>query len=70
MIGVDPAGAMLRRAAPRITAASVLVALEILSGEDLPFGEAISDSVVCTFSLGMIPDPAAALAEMRRFRKP
>lgn len=70
VIGVDPAGAMLRRAEPRIAAASVPVMLEVLSGEDLPFAAATADSLVCTFSLCTIPDPSAALAEMRRVLKP
>lgn len=70
VIGVDPAAAILRRAESRIAAALVPVSLERLSGEDLPFDDAVADSVVCTFTLCSIPDPAAALAEMRRVLKP
>lgn len=70
VIGVDPAAAILRRAEGRIAAASVPVSVETLSGEDLPFDDAVADSLVCTFTLCSIPDAAAALAEMRRVLKP
>ncbi len=70
VIGVDPAVAILRRAEARIAATSIPVSIETLSGEDLPFDDAVADSVVCTFTLCSIPDPGAALAEMYRVLKP
>lgn len=69
VIGVDPAPSILRRARGRIAAAPMPVSLEVLSGESLPFETGSADSLVCTFSLCTIPDPAAALAEMRRVLK-
>ena len=38
--------------------------------QDLPFEAGSFDSVVCTFSLCGIPDPALAVAEMRRVLRP
>ncbi len=70
VVGVDPAGGMLKRAEARALAAAFPVSLRQLSGEALPFEQDEADSVVCTFSLCTIPDPAAALAEMRRVLKP
>ena len=36
----------------------------------LPFGDEVSDSAVCALSLCTIPDPAAAIGEMRRVLMP
>ncbi len=40
------------------------------SAEDLPFESSSFDSVVCTLGLCTIPDPARALAEVRRVLSP
>ncbi len=70
VIGVDPAGGVLRKAEARGAAAGFPVSLRQLSGEELPFDDQDADCVVCTFSLCTIPDPLAALKEMRRVLKP
>lgn len=68
--GVDPALRMHSLARKRIDKAGLAVNLIGLSAEKLPVGDASFDTVVCTYTLCTIPDPAAALAEMRRVLKP
>ena len=70
VIGVDPSTTMLKRAEVRIAASPIPVSIEALSSEALPFDDGDADSLVCTFSLRTIPDPRAALREMRRVLKP
>lgn len=68
--GVDPSEALRRQAlaAPRPEGLDV----EVLDGdaEDLPFDAGAFDTVVCTFTLCSVRNPAAALAEARRVLKP
>jgi SAM-dependent methyltransferase len=68
--GVDPALRMHRLAQKRIAKAGLDVDLIGLSAEKLPADDASFDTIVCTYTLCTIPDPAAALAEMRRVLKP
>ncbi|MBI5927646.1 MAG: class I SAM-dependent methyltransferase [Aquabacterium sp.] len=70
IVGVDPALRMHRLADKRIAKAGLNVELIGLSAEKLPVADASFDTVVCTYTLCTIPDPAAALAEMRRVLKP
>ena len=68
--GVDPSEALRRRAleAPRPAGLEV----EVLAGEAerLPFENAAFDTVVCTFTLCSVRDPAATLAEAQRVLRP
>lgn len=68
--GVDPALRMHSLAQKRMAQAGLDVDLIGLSAERLPVDDASFDTVVCTYTLCTIPDPAAALAEMRRVLKP
>ena len=68
--GVDPDGHLWTRGADRVQAAGFPVERIGLSGEDLPLADAIADTVVVTYTLCTIPDPVAALSEMRRVLKP
>lgn len=70
VVGVDPALQMHPLAIKRIERAGLNVELVGLSAERLPLADASFDSVVCTYTLCSIPDPAAALAEMRRVLRP
>ncbi len=70
IVGVDPALRMHTLARKRVKRSGVTVDLMGLSAEKLPTDDATFDTVVCTFTLCTIPDPAAALAEMRRVLKP
>lgn len=64
--GVDISRPLLRRAEPRARQAPVPVELVEASAEQLPFDAASFDSVVVTYSLCSMEDPARAAAEARR----
>ena len=68
--GIDPSPELLARARERIAAARVPVSLIRASAEQLPFGDAAFDTLVMTWTLCSIPNPGAALNEMRRVLKP
>jgi ubiquinone/menaquinone biosynthesis C-methylase UbiE len=70
IVGLDPGLEMHRLARLRIARLPLPVEMVGLSAERIPFAAASFDSVVITYSLCTIPDPAAALAEMRRVLKP
>lgn len=68
--GVDPALQMHRLARKRIERACLDVDLVGFSAEKIPLEDLSFDSIVMTYTLCSIPDPAAALNEMRRVLKP
>lgn len=70
LVGVDPAAQMHALARKRSRKLGLPVELVQVSGEALPLQSASFDCVVCTFTLCSIPDPAAALREMRRVLRP
>jgi ubiquinone/menaquinone biosynthesis C-methylase UbiE len=70
IVGVDPALRMHRLARKRIARAGLNVELVGLDAEKLPIEDRSFDSVLCTYTLCTIPDPVAALKEMRRVLKP
>ena len=70
LVGVDPALQMHRLAQRRRAKAGIDVELVGLSAERLPLPDDSFDTVVCTYTLCSIPDPAAALHEVRRVLKP
>ena len=70
LVGVDPALQMHRLARWRSAKAGINVELVGLSAERLPLSDDSFDTVVCTYTLCSIPDPAAALHEVRRVLKP
>ena len=70
LVGVDPALQMHRLAQRRSARAGIAVELVGLSAERLPLPDDSFDTVVCTYTLCSIPDPAAALDEVRRVLKP
>ena len=69
LVGVDPDPYMLARARPRAVALPFRAELHQAGAERLPFETARFDTVVVTFTLCTIPDPPAALAEIRRVLK-
>jgi len=70
VVGLDPGLQMHRLARKRVTRAGIAVELVGLSAEQIPFDAGAFDTVVVTYSLCTIPDPVAALKEMRRVLKP
>lgn len=70
LVGIEPDPHMLARARARTAALPFPVELHQVGAERMPFADARFDTVVVTFTLCTIPDPAAALAEIRRVLKP
>ena len=70
IVGVEPSLRMHRLALRRIRGAGIDVELVGLSAEALPIADASFDTVVSTYTLCTIPDPVAALKEMRRVLVP
>ena len=70
IVGLDPALEMHRLAQKRLRKAGLAVELVGLSAERIPFEDASFDTVLVTYTLCSIPDPVAALEEMRRVLRP
>jgi ubiquinone/menaquinone biosynthesis C-methylase UbiE len=70
VVALDPALEMHRLARKRVARSALPVELVGLSAERVTYPDASFDTVVVTYSLCSIPDPAAALREMRRVLKP
>ena len=67
---VDPVKLGRKLAADRVAASPVPVEYIGLDGQSLPLDAESVDHVLITWTLCTIPDPAAALAEMRRVLRP
>lgn len=67
---VDPATVGRKLAAKRLAASPVHVEFVGLDGQSIPLPDASCDSALSTYTLCTIPDPARALAEVRRVLKP
>jgi ubiquinone/menaquinone biosynthesis C-methylase UbiE len=70
LCAVDPSQELLAIARKKARRLGVDVELVPRSAERLPFPDASFDSAVLTWTLCSIPDPAAALAEIRRVLRP
>lgn len=70
VVGVEPALRLHRLARKRIERSGIEVELIGLSAEKLPLEDHSFDSIVVTYALCTIPDPVAALQEMRRVLAP
>lgn len=68
--GLDSATDMHRKARKRLAGSKLDVELIPLSAETIPGEDARFDTVVLTYTLCSIPDPVAALREMKRVLKP
>jgi ubiquinone/menaquinone biosynthesis C-methylase UbiE len=70
LYGVDPSEELLAMARTRAAAAPFPVELIHGDANRIPLADASIDTIVVTWSLCSIADPAAALREMRRVLKP
>ncbi len=68
--GIDPHEGLLDQA--RATAARTGFNADLRNGvgEQIPFGDGMFDTVVCTFTLCSVTDPAQVLSEFRRILRP
>jgi len=68
--GIDPSPRLLSIARRRAAASGVPVELLLGSATAIPLADNVIDTIVMTWTLCSIPDPLAALREMRRVLKP
>lgn len=70
LVGVEPSEELRAMTAANPHAARLGVRLIDAVGENLPFGDASFDTVVCTFTLCTVTDVRRTLAEARRVLRP
>ena len=70
VVGLDPSPELLRLASKRAADVVIPVSLLRASAEHLPLADAAFDTIVMTWTLCSIPNPMAALTEMRRALRP
>ncbi len=70
LTGVDPSPELLAKTRAKLPSLRFPVELVCRSAEALPASDASVDTVVTTWTLCSIPDPLAALREMKRVLKP
>jgi SAM-dependent methyltransferase len=70
VLAVEPSMVARRAAGPRIDAAGLDVRFVGIDGQEIPLADACADAIVSTFTLCTIPDPVAALGELRRLLRP
>ncbi|MEZ5682327.1 MAG: class I SAM-dependent methyltransferase [Erythrobacter sp.] len=68
--GIDPHEKLLEGARAQAAAKGWEVDIRQGVGEDIPFASSLFDTVVCTYTLCSVEDPAQVLSEMRRILKP
>lgn len=70
VVGIDPSDELLEMARGRAAASRIPVTLTRADAATMPLDDASFDTIVMTWTLCSIPDPLAALGEMRRVLKP
>jgi len=68
--GLDPSEELLMMAKKKARSLPLPVEFLAHSGEEIPLDDGFVDTVVMTWTLCSIPDPAKALKEMKRVLKP
>lgn len=70
--GLEPSQAMRDRATKKYQALGCRIPLDFidLPGEQIPLPDSVADTVLMTYTLCTIPEPAKALAGMKRVLKP
>jgi len=70
LVAIEPSASMTKRLKKRAGDAAVPVDVRAGSAESLPFADESFDTVVITFVLCSVEDPATALGEIHRVLKP
>jgi ubiquinone/menaquinone biosynthesis C-methylase UbiE len=70
VVGLDPSTELLRLESRRAADLAIPVSLLRASAEHLPLADTVYDTIVMTWTLCSIPNPIAALTEMRRVLRP
>src|ERR1700731_1959793 len=70
VVAIDPSPELLRLTSRRTADVVIPVSLLRASAEHLPLADAVFDAIVMTWTLCSIPNPIAALTEMRRVLRP
>ncbi|RCW45768.1 phosphatidylethanolamine N-methyltransferase /phosphatidyl-N-methylethanolamine N-methyltransferase [Halopolyspora algeriensis] len=70
LTGIDLSPGMLALARARADESELSVDLVEGDAQDLPFADAVFDTVLCTLGLSSIPDDRAAVAQMHRVLRP
>jgi ubiquinone/menaquinone biosynthesis C-methylase UbiE len=70
VVGLDPSPELLRLASKRAADVVIPVSLLRASAEAQPLADAVFNTIVMTWTLCSIPNPIAALTEMRRVLGP
>jgi len=70
VLGIDPSAGLLAMAKPQAAWTHFPVQLRQASAEELPVEDRSVDTVVMTWTLCSVADPARALAEIRRVLRP
>jgi ubiquinone/menaquinone biosynthesis C-methylase UbiE len=70
LIGIDPDPSMLAIAQREMARATVRAECLQASGENIPLESGYADTAVVSYALCTIPNPSAALGEIRRILKP
>lgn len=70
VVAVEPSDVAWRIAGKRVGAAAVRIERSGLDGQSLPFPDASFDHALSTWTLCTIPNPVAALRELRRVLRP
>lgn len=70
LVVTEPVAGMRERLAQRAEEVGIPVRVVAAGADDLPFADGIFDTVVSTMVLCTVPDPEAALAEIRRVLAP
>ncbi len=68
--GIDPHGGLLDRARAQAAVKGWRADIREGVGESIPFSSGRFDTVVCTYTLCSVDDPAQVMSEMRRILKP
>lgn len=70
VLGVEPDAAMLNLGRERFTEGPIDVEVTQGSAESMPFDDGSADCAMVTYTLCTVPNPEAALAEVRRVLRP